>query len=343
MDVMKAVVSGDVPPLSKVAPDVPEALAAIAQRALATRPEQRYQSAYEMAQALERFVAQSGEPIGAPALASYARRLFRAEVQLGPVLERSARAAELTRSSELVLPPLPPSLLGMAPLPSARPIPPPPFALTPSLALPTRVDPTWADFGELSDDLPRASTTSSELPQASFQDLANECTVPSTPVAPVGIEQPRPPARTLSMRVGRSVRHVAVAASLLAAALPLALLAHRSEALPRAPVAHVAEPLPERVGSAAVSPFTVIPSAPLAEGRKLPRLHPQLTQRSTLSINTRPWSTVYLGGKLLGTTPLADVAVPQGALMLKLVDRDGRVHVRRVAPSRKPRTAFFTF
>ena len=49
-----------------------------------------------------------------------------------------------------------------------------------------------------------------------------------------------------------------------------------------------------------------------------------------LSLNTRPWSRVFLGGELLGTTPLGAVAIPAGAVRLKLVDRDGRVHHRRV-------------
>ena len=63
-----------------------------------------------------------------------------------------------------------------------------------------------------------------------------------------------------------------------------------------------------------------------------------------LSINTRPWSTVYLGSRMLGTTPLASVTVPRGTLTLKLVDRDGQVHLRRLARSRATeRTAFYDF
>ncbi|HEX6243429.1 MAG TPA: hypothetical protein VFZ61_21095, partial [Polyangiales bacterium] len=55
-------------------------------------------------------------------------------------------------------------------------------------------------------------------------------------------------------------------------------------------------------------------------------------------------STVYLGNRMLGTTPLAGVTVPRGSLTLKLVDRDGHVHLRRVQRSRaSERTAFFDF
>jgi serine/threonine-protein kinase len=50
-----------------------------------------------------------------------------------------------------------------------------------------------------------------------------------------------------------------------------------------------------------------------------------------LSLNTRPWSRVYLGGRLLGTTPLGDVEVPSGSARLRLVDRDGAEHTRTVS------------
>ncbi len=51
---------------------------------------------------------------------------------------------------------------------------------------------------------------------------------------------------------------------------------------------------------------------------------------SRLSINTRPWSKVYLRGRLLGTTPIGRVEVPAGSLQLRLVDRDGQEHRRSV-------------
>ena len=50
-----------------------------------------------------------------------------------------------------------------------------------------------------------------------------------------------------------------------------------------------------------------------------------------LSLNTRPWSRVYLGSRLLGTTPLGDVEVGSGTVRLRLVDRDGVEHTRSVS------------
>ncbi len=51
----------------------------------------------------------------------------------------------------------------------------------------------------------------------------------------------------------------------------------------------------------------------------------------TLFVNTRPWSKVYLRGRLVGTTPLGNVRVPAGNLNLTLVDRDGNTHRRTVS------------
>jgi serine/threonine-protein kinase len=49
-----------------------------------------------------------------------------------------------------------------------------------------------------------------------------------------------------------------------------------------------------------------------------------------LSVKTVPWSKVFLGGRSLGTTPLARVRVPAGTHRLDLVYGDGRRRQRRV-------------
>jgi serine/threonine-protein kinase len=49
-----------------------------------------------------------------------------------------------------------------------------------------------------------------------------------------------------------------------------------------------------------------------------------------LSLNTQPWSKVYLGNRLLGTTPIGHVRVPSGVQRLRLVARDGTEHHRSV-------------
>jgi serine/threonine-protein kinase len=352
-DVMKAVLSGDVAPLSEVAPQVPGALAVIAHRALQTNPDLRFQSANEMAEALERFVASEGEPLSAAHVARYTRRLFRSEVQLGPVLERSLRAAQFAPSNELLLPPLPASLFGMAG-PRPRSVP-PPFACTPALSLPTAADPVWSDQSEhgiktaLIDDVlePRVPSIAPEPEGEAFTESSTRRTIPSLP-APEPEPGARSAARTLSMRVGPRMRRAVLSAALLLA-LPLAWVASRDLRAPlSASMAQLPSDAAPRVGAFPMPAFTLLPpSAPMTaapEPRQATAGKVEPRHLGKLSINTRPWSTVYLGSRLLGSTPLADVAVPRGALMLKLVDRDGRVHLRRIpASSRTERTAHFDF
>ena len=50
-----------------------------------------------------------------------------------------------------------------------------------------------------------------------------------------------------------------------------------------------------------------------------------------LAINTRPWSRVFIGSRLLGTTPIGNVEVPSGSVHLRFVDRDGVEHTRTVS------------
>lgn len=51
---------------------------------------------------------------------------------------------------------------------------------------------------------------------------------------------------------------------------------------------------------------------------------------ATLSINTRPWSRVWIGSRELGTTPIGEATVPSGTVRLRIVDRDGRTFSRSV-------------
>jgi hypothetical protein len=79
-----------------------------------------------------------------------------------------------------------------------------------------------------------------------------------------------------------------------------------------------------------------------AEARVEPELEPlpravaraPAAPPGTLSINTRPWSRVFVGSRLLGTTPIGEASVPSGTVRLRIVDRDGRTFTRsvRVAP-----------
>jgi serine/threonine-protein kinase len=447
-EVMRAIVDEPVPRITDVVEGIPEALSDIVHRALAKDPEERFQSALEMSDALERFVTDQAEPVSSARIADYARRLFPSEVSLGPMLERAVRGAQLGHAP--MLPPVPrvlreqeteldqspslerpllPRLLGAAPLPAppaipahAMPAPTEPVA-TPSrppsrgptprgiearpyFAPPdgTEVD-TVLDYSSDSfqsldsftpfepiDDLeqssvrptpastrPRGPSAFSDAPTRPLRGISGEMEVAR------GVE--RQLTRTESMHVPLGARR-RVAIALLATALGAAIgvlsydsLRGRVPATSRAPAvvsqasaptvdtpvpaaaAVTAQPESERQATLAATEM-VEQSVPLAESPTATaeaspespeavleagdhaeaREQPARSKDVLLSINTKPWSTVYLGHRVLGTTPLANVAVPNKAIKLKLVDRDGHQHIRRIPrSSRHKRSVFFDF
>ena len=354
MEVMKAALAGDVPKLSEVAPNVPAALVAVVERAMATKPEDRFQSAREMSEALERFLSGLTEPVSSGRIADYTRKVFHSEVRLGPVLERSMRGAQFAEAEGLFLPPLPASLQHLANAPHSGRSLPPPFSFRPTATADEDARP-WPREGAFDRDLAtERSQLSSEGLKAAEETPSSAPTRPTHPsltnLTPAA-ETPRPLARTLSMRVGRNARHLLIGAALVvAAAVPL-LFTPRA-ALQKEPgglSARSTEEAPARIGVTPAPLFTLLPAgvplteAPSSQGRARAE-DSELSQSGRLSINTRPWSTVYLGKRLLGSTPLASVPVPRGALNLKLVDRDGKVHVRRVpASSRRERAIHYEF
>jgi serine/threonine-protein kinase len=377
-EVMRAVLREGVPLLSEVAPEVPAALAEITHRALSFHAEDRFQSALEMAEALDHFLALRSASLASSRVASYVRRLFRAEVELGPILERQVRGAHLA-SAPVLLPPLPPALLGLPKLtPSLLGLPDddagqdaPPALILPPLgtmsAAPQRTGATVADLpaAKAEQRLPYAEdlTESTERPLSAppgdsqaESDAQQEPTLLPTAEQLAGA-QARPLARTLSMHVRSSVRRVAlltlpaaaamfaVMYSLLPAQIVPASMAKRTR--PRlehaAPAAQASEAPSEPPALEASEP-QVLEAQAMAPDVPDTRAPKRDEKPGKLSINTRPWSTVYLGNRVLGTTPLATISVPRGTLMLKLVDRDGNVHLRRIARVKsRERSAFYDF
>jgi serine/threonine protein kinase len=451
MEVMKAVLARDMQPVSELVPEVPPALEAIVHRALAVKPEERFQTALEMAEALEAFISDWRGALGAAQVAEYARRLFPAEVIAGPALERSMYGADMMPPPPMLLPPVPTGLIGPPkPLPRSLTIPPPSFLMHGTRMAPLPLNdesdyPPWTSqvsdpelydadaptgpvsvvgrerdrrddmeevFGELEpfegtatfSDIPTrplvcalsgeefgrqegAPTTLEQLVQEAHglptrtpspaQVAAAAPQPPPSALASVSkheITDPmaRPLARTLSIPVRESMRRFASIAFPAAAAAVLAVYGtltwQDNQANSAAPVHEVQEPAAQ-VGAVhaqpvaqaqpaaeaaplanPVTPRVVAPeqaSAPVPVRAERADMFPKLNaDEGLLSLDTRPWSTVYLDKQLLGTTPLIGVVVPRGALSLRLVDGHGRVHARAIAKADDDtltRRAFFDF
>jgi serine/threonine-protein kinase len=92
-DTLAAVLNEPAPSLLSVLPELPAALDAIVQRALAKQPEQRFASAGEFQSALERYLAESGEVGSARRMGELMRSLY-PHGDSGTVLDTSAAATQ---------------------------------------------------------------------------------------------------------------------------------------------------------------------------------------------------------------------------------------------------------
>ncbi len=417
-EVMRAICDEPLPRITDLMEGVPEELSEIAHRALAKDPTDRFRTALDMSEALERFAGDLLDPVNSARIADYARRLFPSEVALGPMLERAMRGAALPRLP--MLPPLPsalrdldgaehrnserpllPRLLGDAPLPAPPAMPASPALPAPSepVATPSR-PPFWECWASGSDgtdvdtvmgdehqddvrsetvaDRYATSTESrlrgenpfSEAPTWRLPGISGEIPAHIPSVGPVPSGESRAEARTQSMQVVLGLRRklaLGLAATLFGGLLGVAAydsvggMLHWRPVTVQGPAAKLnqveveagpAEPVNERAAQAEkpTSLAETIVEADLTrvaaseDGTRPAEVHHKAAEHGkragsrgkarfepTLSIQTRPWSTVYLGRRVLGTTPLSNVSVPRGPLKLKLVDRDGGVHIRYVA------------
>jgi serine/threonine-protein kinase len=125
----------------------------------------------------------------------------------------------------------------------------------------------------------------------------------------------------------RRPRIALVAASI---ALGLALTIGARLALSERPSLQVATPpLPEEIAIVEPAPT---PPAPLP--KKKPRRARKATKKIApappakpgwLSIDTRPWTRVWLGDRILGDTPLERVEVPAGSHLLRLENAEANL------------------
>ncbi|MBO6941018.1 MAG: serine/threonine protein kinase [Deltaproteobacteria bacterium] len=132
----KAILQDPVPSIRDVDDSLPEAIDAIVQRALAKHPEQRFQTAGDMQQALEEWLAEERQVVNASRLGELMRTLYGEQLEEGPdlvsddtVSERLALFEEV-REEDVVAPrtappPAPDPAIISAPVPTVAPPPQP--------------------------------------------------------------------------------------------------------------------------------------------------------------------------------------------------------------------------
>jgi serine/threonine-protein kinase len=341
-DTMRALVYEDAPSLSEVHPHIPIEVEALVRRAIAKRPEERFQTAAEMHLAIEQVLVRMGELVPTARIGERMGELFANEIKAGPRLDtrievpqRAPGSTSIESDHSLEKVPLPPNATERMPLvtndrareslaptqlPSRKPLF---FAV--SLILAFVLVAGTAGFGAWWAGLlhfggPVALATSAPL-------------VIPRPTAP----PPAPAPTTGTLLVDSAPTGATVwlgdRGNVGTTPLELALL-DAAEWDVRITLDGYEEwdsTIEVRAGERArvFGELIAIERSDRSERPDRPARAPAAPP-GQLSINTRPWSRVYLGARLLGTTPIGNVEVPSGSVRLRLVDRDGAEHTRTV-------------
>ena len=280
-------------------PDIPEDLAAITLKALERNPANRYQTAREFQTALEQWLRTQPEAPGTTQLAAYMHDLFAERMASQTKLIEAARAGDTGVSK-----------IGTGPSNSGE------FSMpgSGSLGGQSRRN-KWVAGGVAGMLLAVGMIALVLKPSAAVQvPTLTELAIESEPTgAIVSLD-----GKVLGPAPVRA--EVTLGEHRIGAALPdfepftrIAKVERAGErtnmVLTLQPVAVVVAP-PAVVDAGAATP-AVVRTPAVARGK--------------LSLSTTPWTTVFLGTRKLGTTPLFEVPLPVGRHVLKLVNPDKKI------------------
>ncbi|MFK7985184.1 MAG: protein kinase [Sandaracinaceae bacterium] len=344
-ETMTKIVGDPAPKARARRPEVPEEVEAIIQTALMKQPERRYQTAGDMQMAIESLLPTLGTPINSSRIGDYVSALFPDEVRDGPQLDTRLKGSLPPKSgvSELASEPRPKS-------PNAThteaPSVPPPEAIGPRKKKGLGAG-AWLGMGCLLLGLTAAGAAlawtllgpglDSVGPIADIHPVEPPALPPPVnppneppvepPVEPPPVEPPvattgsvmiesDPPGATIQFGDREDAGETPLELGMIEPGrhtVRLTLEGHR--------------PFEGEVVVLAGGRATLV-----GELSRIPERRPRgpASPPGQLSVNSRPWSKVYLGRRLLGTTPIGNVRIPSGNQRLRLVDRDGNVHHRPV-------------
>ncbi len=286
---LKAVVEAPITPPSQLRPDLPAALDAIISKAMARPLRDRYQSAAELADELAAFLVSQQYVRSERAISSVMTGLFDAERRLGKlrvaqsVLEPSAKTPSAIKHLPQHLSPIrgTPSQPSLkVPLPAEEPPTKPENTTSVPIVEATAVEPTFARLQRRRNLLVGAGLGGAAL----IIGLGLLVAFGSSDATPVTVT-------------------------------PVPVVAEK----PTPPVVPaVKEPLPE---PSPKEPSEPAPKEPIAKEppKPDPTPAPKLV-KGKLTLDTTPWSEVFLKGKKLGDTPLVDFPLPPGLHVLTLVN-----------------------
>ncbi|MBX3273746.1 MAG: protein kinase [Sandaracinaceae bacterium] len=356
-ETMTKIVGDPTPDLLMRRHDAPEALAVVTERALMKQPERRYQTAGEMQMALEQVIASRGTFVTSARLSEYVTALFPEELRDGPILDtRAGQVPSHPPSSQESIDPGPRSAPpGATPrdamaLP-ARSVPPPApkkrrsgMVIALGLVVAAGLVCLLGAAGLGGGAFWMFSAREGGEPFAVSDPSA---TFPGTP----RIDSSATPPLDTAPRSTGDVPLIDVEGAISATTGSVYIESDPPGALVSLDGRDVAGRTPLDIGLVEAGEHRVRVrleghhdyegrvvvvagrrAALTADLRRVAQsgTRPPANAPGALSLNTRPWSKVYVGRRLLGTTPIGRVEVPSGSVRLRLVDRDGQEHHRTV-------------
>ena len=356
-ETMRAVINDPPPSIRDVDPDLPAELDAIVKRALAKDVADRYASAAQMQEALEHWLVESRKFVNAASVAVVMEELYEHQIKRGPLVDstpfgqsfsrpkkdRSGPNAAGSLSDPLAAALSDPSVgaLSQPTATGAQVVPPARRSPATLLAIAAVILSVGLGAGYALFYRPQAPPRVAAAEPTDSPLVEPPIEPPVAPVEPPTVVADPPPQpegpRVGSVRIDStpSGANVSIGGSTFDGTTPLTLPVLQPGihhvVVTRSGYRSWEGDVEIEAGREASVVATLVPvtRAPVA-----PPGH--------LSINTRPWSKVYVGSHLLGTTPIAEVQVTSGNVRLRLVDRDGNTHTKnvRVAPGATERVFY---
>ncbi len=312
-------------------PEVPEALSNILARALERNPADRYPTCRNFQSALEDWLRRQDDAPGSAEVAAYMAALFRDRIRERHRLVESARAGELTPSvahkglKNDTEQSMPGRSTQMRELEAQKPrrkvghL----AAVAASGALLAVIGATLLVSKLTSDAEPDESAAGAPAAEPASADLGK-----SPPVASAARAQAASSAGVLAIETDPPGASVAVD-GIARGPSPVVLSELRpgdyaisASAKGRQPASKtVSVRAGERTQVVLVLPAETSRPAPSPSESVRPKAAPKAA-RGLLSLNTVPWTEVYLGSRKLGDTPLIDVPLPAGTHVLRLVNAE---------------------
>jgi len=327
-ETMKAIVEEPVPSVRERNPKVPERLDAILKKAMAKDPRDRFETAGAMQTQLEEYLASRNDVVPAPRVMEYLEKLFAAEIAQGPQLDSTPFGDSLVRQR---------SVIG-APVPARVPTIP---------SGPIRDFDLGLDIGDgESAALPAVRTNFEPLPaRRGRKGLLTVLAVLG--IAAIGVggffalgigrgtPRPRRQARVTHdelIKQSESGGTGSGSGSGTGTATGTGTGTGTGSETGTGTGTGTGSETGTGTGTGTGTEEETDTEAEVAQAMDPETAEPQQapTAYGRLSINTRPWTTVYLNGRRLGVTPIGGKRVPAGTHRLRLVDGDGHTHSHTV-------------